>query len=136
MIASFVFFFKKSNIKLYVHFFSQTCFFHTGGFFAPIDGGLYNGFKIVFRNANEKIPMDSLLRNIHDHRPSVMVCGSHHAVQISNINDTDSSHYDLTSVKIFIPLGAAVHPDLVTRLKRHFPSMLPVITRGKSLLKS
>merc|ERR1712062_373730 len=49
-----------------------TCFFHTGGFFAPIDGGLYNGFRIVFRNPNETISMDSLMRNIHDHRPSAI----------------------------------------------------------------
>ena len=102
----------------------QTCFFHTGGFFAPIDGGLYNGFRIVFRNANETITTDSLLKNIHDHRPSAIVCGSHHAMQLAGL--TKNSKYDLTSVKIFIPLGAAVRPDLVEQLQKLFPSMLPV----------
>ena len=102
----------------------QTCFFHTGGFFAPIDGGLYNGFRIVFRNPNETVTMDSLLKNIHDHRPSAIVCGSHHAMQLAGI--TKNSKYDLTSVKIFIPLGAAVRPDLVEQLQKLFPSMLPV----------
>ena len=102
----------------------QTCFFHTGGFFAPIDGGLYNGFRIVFRNANETITMDSLLKNIHDHRPTAIVCGSHHAMQLAGI--TKNSKYDLTSVKIFIPLGAAVRPDLVEQLQKLFHSMLPV----------
>merc|ERR1712156_162031 len=98
---------------------------HTGGFFTPIDGGLYNGFRIVFRNANETISMDSLMKNIHDHRPSAIVCGSHHAVQLANV--TNEFQYDLTSVKIFIPLGAAVQPNLIEDLKQRFPSMIPAL---------
>ena len=64
------------------------------------------------------------MKNIHDHRPSAIVCGSHHAVQLANV--TNEFQYDLTSVKIFIPLGAAVHPNLVEHLKQRFPSMIPV----------
>ena len=68
--------------------------------------------------------MDSLLKNIHDHRPSAIVCGSHHAVQLAGVDN--NSKYDLTSVQICIPLGAAVRPDLIEQLKKLFPSMLPV----------
>ncbi len=35
----------------------STCFYHTGGFFAPLDGGLYNGFRTVFLNPNADITM-------------------------------------------------------------------------------
>ena len=64
------------------------------------------------------------MKNIHDHRPSAIVCGSHHAVQLASV--TNESKYDLTSVKIFIPLGAAVEPNLIDHLKQRFSSMMPV----------
>ena len=34
---------------------------------------------------------------------------------------------DLSSVKILAPLGAAVHPDIVTKLQEKFPQMLSVM---------
>jgi acyl-coenzyme A synthetase/AMP-(fatty) acid ligase len=39
----------------------STCFFHTGGFFAPIDGGLYNGFIIAFMDPNKAISMQDIV---------------------------------------------------------------------------
>ena len=66
------------------------------------------------------------MKNIHDYRPSAIVCGSHHAVQLASV--TNEFQYDLTSVKIFIPLGAAVQPNLIEDLKQRFPSMIPVNT--------
>ena len=53
----------------------STCFFHTGGFFAPIDGGLYNGFQIAFLNPNLAITTDKIFQACHDYKPNVIVCG-------------------------------------------------------------
>lgn len=68
--------------------------------------------------------MQSMLQNIHDHKPMVLVCGSHHAVQLSSASV--SGEMDLTSVKVLAPLGAAVHPTIVTDLQKVFAEMLPV----------
>ncbi len=29
-------------------FLQTTCFYHTGGFFCPLDAGIYNGYKVPF----------------------------------------------------------------------------------------
>ena len=85
-----------------------TWFFHAGGFFfAPFNEGLYNGFKIVFMNFNETMTTDSLLPIIHEHRPWTIICSSHHAVQLATI--TNYSKFDLSSVRIIKPFGAAIY---------------------------
>ncbi len=108
-----------------------TCFFHTGGFFAPIDGGIYNGFRIVFRNANECITAESLMENVEEFKPSVIVCGSHHAAQLSTCQNFQT--YDLSSVLIVAPMGSALHPSAIQDLKLRFKNMLPVTSLSISL---
>ena len=106
--------------------FFQTWFFHAGGFFfAPFNEGLYNGFEIVFMNLNENMTTDSLLPIIHKHRPWTIICSSHHAVQLASINNY--SKFDLSSVGIIKPFGAAIYTDIADQLKQRFPSILPVI---------
>ena len=51
-----------------------------------------------------------LLENVKDHRPSSMVVGSHHYVQLSefDLSTTKITCADLRSVKSITPSGAAV----------------------------
>jgi hypothetical protein len=42
-----------------------TCFYHTGGFFCPLDGGINNGYKMPFLNPNRGITPKEILRAIH-----------------------------------------------------------------------
>ena len=72
----------------------------------PIDGGLYNKFKVVFLNPNEVITMEKLINSIEEYRPIALICGSHHAVQLSSY--TVPKDKNLTSLKIIAPMGAAV----------------------------
>ena len=81
-------------------------FYHTGGFFVPIDGGLYNKFIVVFLNPNKVITMEKLIDTIEKFRPIALICGSHHAVQLSSY--TVPKEKNLTSLKIVAPMGAAV----------------------------
>ena len=101
-----------------------TCFFHTGGFFAPLDGGLYNGFTVVFHNPNTTA--QSILKSVDKYKPLAIVCGSHHAVQLSMMN-SEHQGLDLSSVKIIAPMGAAVYSGIVADLRKCFTNMLPVM---------
>ena len=75
--------------------------------------------------------MESLFNNIHQHKPLVIVCGSHHAMQLATTT-RPTRDLDLSSVKILAPLGAAVHPDIVTKLQEKFPQMLSVVIIKKT----
>ncbi len=46
--------------------FQTTNFFHTGGFLLPLDGSLYNGFRIIFMNANDPITMRDYMTYISE----------------------------------------------------------------------
>ena len=94
-----------------------TCFYHTGGFFAPIDGGLYNKFKIVFKNPNEVISPKNLIESIIQFQPMVLLCGSHHAVQLTSVEIPIGQ--DVNSLKIIAPMGAAVCTILIFKLKEN-----------------
>ena len=98
-----------------------TCFYHTGGFFAPIDGGLYNKFKIVFKNPNEVISPKNLIESIIQFQPMVLLCGSHHAVQLSSVEIPIGQ--DVNSLKIIAPMGAAVCTILIFKGKELLMSM-------------
>jgi hypothetical protein len=63
-------------------------------------------------------------KSLFQFRPNVIVCGSHHAVQMSGMEVP--KHVDLSSVQIVAPMGAAVHLTIVDDLKARFPSMMPV----------
>ena len=102
-----------------------TCFYHTGGFFLALDGAIFNSFKIVFLNANNSITAEMLQESIHNHKAAILICGSHHAVQLARSNPMPQ--FDLNSLKIVGPMGAAVHSQITKELKLVFPSMMEAI---------
>ena len=57
-------------------------------------------------NPNELITMENLIESIDKYEPQVIVCGSHHAVQLSGTEVPNDKK--LSSVKIIAPMGAAV----------------------------
>ena len=57
-------------------------------------------------NPNEHITMENLIYSIDKYEPQVIVCGSHHAVQLSGADVPKDKK--LSSVKIIAPMGAAV----------------------------
>ena len=64
---------------------------------------------------------------IDDYHPTVIVCGSHHAVHLASIElDHRYEKLDLSSVTIIAPMGAAVPSNIVNDLQRIFPSMMKV----------
>ena len=81
--------------------------------------------KLVFMNFNETMTTDSLLPIIHEHRSWTIICSSHHAVQLATI--TNYSKFDLSSVRIIKPFGAAIYTDIADQLKKRFPSILPTL---------
>lgn len=100
-----------------------TCMFHAGGFILPFDGGIHNKLPIAFMNPNKTITAHDLFEQIFAHQPSVLICGSHHVVQMAG---TPTDHI-LYSVKIVAPLGASVQDGIIEQLNERFPKMLPAI---------
>jgi hypothetical protein len=58
------------------------------------------------------------------HKPNVLMVGSHHALQIGCA--PVQNDLDLSSVVILAPMGSAVHAGLKDELKKHFPNMIDV----------
>jgi len=72
----------------------------------------------------EGFTLEKLLQVIKQHRPSVLLAGSHHYVQLSEMDlsaATNLKPSDLNSIKAIVPLGAAVPKTCKDKLRRIFP---------------
>ena len=67
--------------------------------------------------------LEVVLQKVRQHRPTSMVVGSHHYVQLSefDLSTTKISSSDLKSVKALTPSGAAVPP--ICRLETSEPKI-------------
>ena len=64
----------------------------------------------TFQVLGKGFSLEAVLENVRDHKPSSLLIGSHHYVQLSelDLSVTKVSSSDLKSVKAITPSGAAV----------------------------
>ena len=103
---------------------TTTCHFHIGGFFTPLNI-MDRPISYVFNHGEdlEKSGSSELIyREIDRFKPTFMICGTHHLVQLSQISPNDKS-LELDSVKTVMPMGSTVPSTLFEDLKKHFKNL-------------
>ena len=76
-----------------------------------------------FKLHGERLTLEALLEAVKACRPSFLVLGSHHYVQLSefDLSSTKVSSSDLNSVKLITANGSAVPPSCKHKLRKIFP---------------
>ena len=67
--------------------------------------------------------LGNMLHKVKQYRPSFLLVGSHHYVQLSELDLTKAgvTPSDLRSVKVICPSGAAVPRSCAAKLRQRFP---------------
>lgn len=101
-------------------FIQTTCMFHGGGFFFCIINALLNGITLVTFCLKDPVTADMIFQACHEFKPTNLMIGSHHGVQMSSANP--DPRLDLSSVRSVVPVGAALHERFPEELRLRFPN--------------
>ena len=103
---------------------TTTCHFHIGGFFTPMNI-MDRPITYVFNHGEdlENFGCTELIyREIDNFKPTFMICGSHHLVQLSQ-NSPCNKSFELDSVKTVMPMGSTVPLTLFNDLNKHLNNL-------------
>jgi len=116
------FFLENSDETQFMY---TTCMFHIGGFVAPITS-LIKGSSVVFLAGEDLEKNTSLILEVAEKvSPRLLVCGSHHAIQLANMK-LQKDQDPVRSVHILCPLGTNVYDGILEDVKEKFPSLIGV----------
>ena len=109
---------------LFSAYLQTTCYFHVGGFISPMNA-MTHPLSFVFNHDQDldPNPIELLFKQVDRFKPYLMVCGSHHLVQLSQ---AINQNYDLSSVKFVSPMGTTVPHDLFETLKPRFNNLYAI----------
>ena len=107
---------RGSKSPLFSTYLQSTCYFHVGGFISPMNA-ITHPLSFVFNHDKDldADPTQLLFKQVDRFKPYMMICGSHHLVQLSQAKP--DYPYDLSSVRLVSPMGNTVPHDLFDTLK-------------------
>ena len=114
---------RGSKSPKFSKYLQTTCYFHVGGFISPLNS-MTTPLTFIFNHGED---LDSsnlsttelLYQEVDKYKPFLMICGSHHLVQLS-IAKPKNENLDLSSVKFAMPMGSTVPATLFEQLKQTF----------------
>ena len=106
---------------------TTTCMFHVGGFLVPFY--ILNTQSTLIFNHGPDIDNDDtcevLYQEIDKFKPSSLMFGSHHFIQISKSPPKDK-YLDLSSVILAFPMGSSIPISLYDDLKHSFTKLVAI----------
>ena len=105
---------------------TTTCFFHLGGFMAPLNA-LGHGQELTFI-APEDLEDDIgvIMKVAAESSANMFTCGSHHLIQLASW-DMPSDQKPAESIQMVCPLGTNVYEGIFNDLKDKFPAAFAVL---------
>ena len=112
---------------LFSKYLQTTCYFHIGGFISPLNT-MSAPLTFVFNHSQDLDELhstnDLLLKEIDLYKPYLMICGSHHLVQLSTVvGQISTEKLDLSSVELVMPMGSTIPLTLFEDLKKFLPNL-------------
>ena len=103
-----------------------TCFFHLGGFMAPLNA-LGHGQELIFIAPEDLEDDIGLIMKVASQSSANMFsCGSHHLIQLAAW-DLPPDQKPAESIQMVCPLGTNVYEGIFNDLKDKFPSAFAVL---------
>merc|ERR1712032_1123330 len=111
-----------------------TCFFHLGGFMAPLNA-LGHGQELTFIAPEDLEDNIGLIMKVAaESSANMFTCGSHHLIQLASW-DMPPDQKPAESIQMVCPLGTNVYEGIFSDLKDKFPSAFAVLV-GEITYKS
>ena len=105
---------------------TTTCFFHLGGFMAPLNA-LGHGQELTFiapEDLEDNIGV--IMKVAAESTANMFTCGSHHLIQLASwVMPPDQKPAE--SIQMICPLGTNVYEGILSDLKSKFPSAFAVL---------
>ena len=105
---------------------TTTCFFHLGGFMAPLNA-LGHGQELTFiapEDLEDNIGV--IMQVAAESTANMFTCGSHHLIQLASW-DMPPDQKPAESIQMVCPLGTNVYEGILADLKSKFPSAFAVL---------
>ena len=101
-----------------------TNFYHAVGFTSSLINNIRSGNQVIIFPSTEKnciVKPEELHEICHKFRPSVMILGSHHAIQLGYTKPKEG--LDLSSLKNLLPMGSPVYKGLTENIRKYFSNL-------------